>query len=73
MTNNQTRAIQIIIQAGAENAGRACDLSEDARGIYDDADEIIAYGIMPNSNVEGWYFAGYADEIVRFHAPFAPR
>jgi hypothetical protein len=26
---------------------------------------VLAYGRMPNSTSTGWYFAGYADEILR--------
>lgn len=66
MTHLQTKAIEIILaKHGVERAERACDLGEAERGLYDDEDEILAYGVLPNTNTVGWYFAGYAGEIVR--------
>jgi hypothetical protein len=26
--------------------------------------EVNAYGVMPNTNQTGWYFAGYVDDLV---------
>jgi hypothetical protein len=67
MTDEQKRAIELILEGSADEAARACDLDEESRGIYSDPDEILAYGVMPNSNEYGWYFAGYAPEIVEEH------
>lgn len=67
LTKTQQTAIECVLGAGAERAVRACDIandfSEDDRGLYSDENEIIAYGVMPNTNQTGWYFAGYADEL----------
>jgi hypothetical protein len=27
-------------------------------------DGVHAYGVMPNTNETGWYFAGYVDDLV---------
>ncbi|WP_165823392.1 hypothetical protein [Metarhizobium album] len=27
--------------------------------------EVHAYGVMPNSNVTGWYLVGFRDELAR--------
>jgi len=64
LTEIQQLAIDYVLASGAEQAARACDLDDDARGLYSDENDIIAYGVMPNTNETGWYFAGYADEIV---------
>lgn len=66
-TTNQQLAIAYVMDQGADAAEVGDNLAgENAAGIYaDDADAIIAYGVMPNTKITGWYFAGYADDLAR--------
>jgi hypothetical protein len=66
-TDEQKRAIEIMLESGAEEAVRACDAEEAIRGLYSDPDEILAYGGRWSTKECGWWFAGYAGEIVHAH------
>ncbi|WP_143861980.1 hypothetical protein [Nostoc linckia] len=61
------KALQIVKNKPTVVEAYSGDMADaDAAGVYaGDANAIIAYGVMPNTNIEDWYFAGWADEIAR--------
>lgn len=46
------------------NGAEASELEIEGRDDYG-ADEWHVYGVMPNTNETGWYFAGYTADVVR--------
>ena len=50
-----------------QEAHSAKDLAKSARGIYSDPYDIIAYGKIPNTDIIGWYYAGFMPKILEQH------
>lgn len=70
-----TTQIRNIRAKHIQKAIRArCEYNGAERTIIHHDGRVSAYGKMPNSNVAGWYFAGYAIEIMaEIHAEVAAR
>jgi hypothetical protein len=65
-TTEQIRA-HLLSRPGAVealNGNEATEREIEGRDDYG-ANEWHVYGTMPNTNQDGWYFAGYTAEIVR--------
>jgi len=52
------------VEADCVKTGAEAD--EDEAGLYyGEADSWIVYGTMPNTNQDGWFFAGYSGDLAR--------
>lgn len=64
-TPDEIRAY-LVERYNAEAVKTGAEGDEAEAGLYHgDADAWVVLGKMPNTNQDGWFFAGYSGEIVR--------
>lgn len=63
MTRDQIEA-WIRSNYTVEEVANAAEVEEDKAGLYTgDPDAWVAYGTMPNTDEDGWWFVGYTSDI----------